>query len=510
MAVGERLYLKPFEEDKKEIATAMKRVSILSSKSKLCFIAVLCLFLLSIPTEAQITWRRTYGGELDDTGVAIRVIDQNRFVVAASTGSFGVDASSIYLFETDALGNRTWSALIGEGGIFRALDMQVDEDGDLLIVGFTNVDAVGGYDALLVRTDAQGTEQWRKTFGGVDWDFFSDIKLLENGNMLLTGQTFSSGEPGGNAWIILCDSDGEIIWEQTLGGSGLHDGWASTVVPGGGFAMTGSLIADNGETDGFLARYDESGNLLWVQTYGGEGSDELRDVIVTNDGGFSMVGMTRSFQEFNEAWHLKVDASGSEEWFKNWGQIDNQESYRHKQLGDGRFLTIGYTETTGAGGRDMFLLRSFADGEFDFGRTFGGVSDDEGLGLQVLDDGYLLVGYALSFGQGSRDVFIVRTNLNGTTENEDVIEDFDPVSVPELASSEVIVYPNPSTGLFFVDSDEPIIEAVLWDITGRPGRWERDESGLTSLYFDLPAGMYLLELTSVDGKQYKSRVIISN
>ncbi|TVR41323.1 MAG: T9SS C-terminal target domain-containing protein [Cryomorphaceae bacterium] len=477
-------------------------------RAEITLLWVLIFFLQSTITEAQITWRRTYGGELDDTGVTVRVLDQNRFVVAASTGSFGVDASSIYLFETDGLGNRTWSALIGDGGIFRALDMQVDEDGDLLIVGFTNVDAVGGYDALLVRADQQGTELWRKTYGGTDWDFFSDIKLLENGNMLITGQTFSVEEPGGNAWLILCDSDGEIIWERTLGGSGLHDGWASTPVPDGGFAMTGSLLAENGETDGFLARYDESGNLLWLQTYGGEGSDELRDVIVTNDGGFSMVGMTRSFEDFFEAWHLKVDDSGGEEWYRNWGQIDNQESYRHIQLADGRYITVGYAETSGAGGKDLFLLRSLPSGDFDFGKTFGGIEDDEGYSLGLLDDGFILVGYTLSFGQGSRDVFLVRTNLEGETEDETVIEDFDPVSTPELASAKVTVYPNPSTGLFFVDSDELLIEAVLWDITGRPGKAVRDESGLTALHFDVPAGMYMLELRSLGGIHYKTRIII--
>lgn len=476
-------------------------------RAEITLLWVLIFFLQSTITEAQITWRRTYGGELDDTGVTVRVLDQNRFVVAASTGSFGVDASSIYLFETDGLGNRTWSALIGDGGIFRALDMQVDEDGDLLIVGFTNVDAVGGYDALLVRADQQGTELWRKTYGGTDWDFFSDIKLLENGNMLITGQTFSVEEPGGNAWLILCDSDGEIIWERTLGGSGLHDGWASTPVPDGGFAMTGSLLAENGETDGFLARYDESGNLLWLQTYGGEGSDELRDVIVTNDGGFSMVGRTESFSENGRIFHVTTNSTGVVQSIQSWGQVANQEGFRHFKTSSEEFIIVGSTDFFGAGGLDMYMIATTGN-DFLYGRTYGGIHDEVGFNLAEIDDGFLFVGYTQSYGRGGRDVFVVRTDSVGLTVDETVIEDFDPVYVPEPASSAFTVYPNPSTGLLFVDSDELLIEAILWDITGRPGRWERNESGLTALYFDVPAGIYLLELRSAGGNHYKTRIII--
>lgn len=439
----------------------------------------------------QETWRRVYGAYDEERCIAVRAISSTEFILAGTTGSFGSGSSDIYLMNVDGSGNHQWSKTLGSEWIEQARDLRVLPDGGFIIAGTTNSGDNGGYDALLIRTNSDGEILWEKSFGGEDWDFFNQVKIVSTGGFIIAGQTFSSGEPGGNAWLVRLDDEGEVIWERTLGGSGLHTGMSASEVPDNGFIIVGSLA--DGDTQGFAARYGEEGEMIWVETYGGDSIDIATDVVVCQDGGFSIVGSTSSYSPHMEAWHFKIDENGEEIWFHNWGQINDQESFEHYELSDGNYITIGYTKTSGGGGKDMFLLKSDSEGQFIFGRTFGGFYDDEGFGLDVLDDGFICGGYSNSFGFGSSDYYLVRTGVDGTTESEEEELFFDPLSnETEMDETTFSIYPNPSSGSFTVESTEEIVSIKLMNLIGQV---VLEENKITGNYFEvnIPAGRYILQ-----------------
>lgn len=460
---------------------------------------------------SQDTWRRVYGADNDERASTVRVISPDEIIAVGSTGSFGFGNSDIYLMKTDGAGNQLWSKTIGGPEIEQASDLRVLSDGGFAIVGSTNDGDYEGYDALLIRTDDEGNLLWQKTFGGHDWDFFNEIKILEGGDFLITGQTYSTEEIGGNAWLMRVDNSGDIIWEKTIGGSGWHDGLSAAEVPGDGYVMVGSFLSETSGTDGLVARFDNDGEILWIDNYGGDSLDIARDVVVCQDGGFSIVGTTESYSEHTEAWHLRLSAEGEELWFKNWGQIDDQESLEHVERDDGTFITAGYTKTTGGGGKDMFLLKSDTDGAFIYGRTFGGFQDDEAMSIDVMDTGFIIGGYSKSYGSGSMDVFLVKTDFDGFTENEDVISFFDPLSAEqENAGPDLIVFPNPTNGIVQLKSDFNMKSVAVMNLLGEELEEFVPNSSNAYIPLSLPSGTYILQVTFRDGDVLNRSIQVVN
>ncbi|HRH37856.1 MAG TPA: hypothetical protein PK760_05895, partial [Flavobacteriales bacterium] len=360
---------------------------------------LLCV-MLAMTAQGQSTWRLAYGGHDNDEARVVRVVSPDSFLVAGSTGSFGSGASDIYLVLVDSSGDVLWSRTIGSSGVDVANDLLVLPDGGCLIVGSTTSQGAGGYDGYVVRTDPEGGVLWERTYGGADWDFLNDIKVLDATHYLLTGTTYSAGLTNGSAWVFAIDDNGVGYWPTPLLIGNGTDGLASIPTSDGGFATTGSVEVPGEESDAFVAKYDVAHSAEWFEPFGGDSMDVGRDIIRTSDGGYSVVGATRSYSTWVEAYHLKVDAAGSEVWHQHWGQINDQEAYEHFVSVGGEYVSIGYTRTTGGGGADMFLLRSAVDGGYVFGTTFGGSEDEGGYGIAELVDGFICVGTTMSYGAG--------------------------------------------------------------------------------------------------------------
>lgn len=469
--------------------------------------AIMLFVAAFMKADGQATWRRAYGALDSDQARVVRVMDEERYAVAGSTGSFGSGASDIYLMVIDGNGDPIWSRTIGGVGVDVAEDMLVLPNGDLLIAGTTSSSGSGGYDGFLVRTSSDGTILWQRTYGGSDWDFLRDVRSSANG-FLLTGQTYSLGVTGGTAWVLKVDPDGTEQWTDLPDLDLPSSGYASVPTTDGGMATVGTVNDPNGGEDVFVVKYDASNQQQWSIVHGGDSADIGRDIIQTIDGGFSVVGSTRSYSQWVEALHLKLNADGSEAWHRNWGQINDQESMEHLQLSNGEYLSVGYTRTSGGGGKDMFLLKSTVDGDFAFGRTFGGTEDEVGYGLSELSDGFICAGSTDSYGAGSTDVFVVRTALDGTTEFETVSEAFDPLSVTSNEGSVLPIHPNPTSGVLHIPARS---SAGRWSLIDASGRTQAEQPyvfGTTRLDADVPSGIYLLRMVGNDGSVATTRVTI--
>ncbi len=438
----------------------------------------------------------------------VRAIDADHFVIAGSTGSFGAGASDIYLFVVDGNGDLQWSRTIGQLGLDVATDLLVLPDGGFMISGYTTSDGAGGYDGLLVRTTADGAVQWQQTYGGADWDFLYDIRAIGADAFLLSGHTYSFGPVGGNAWLMEVNDSGVELWSDIPVVSAPSVGYAATPAADGGIVLVGAVSLGDGTEDVLVVKYDAFNVQEWSFSFGGVGDDIGRDIVQTMDGGYSVVGSTRSYSQWVEGYHLKIDPMGSEEWQYNWGQINDQEMFEHFQLTSGEFASIGYTRTSGGGGKDMFLLKSAEDGGFIYGRTFGGSDDDIGCGMALLVDGFICVGSTSSFGAGGTDVFLVRTDVEGMTQFETVENAFDPLSLGDPSELSLLLHPNPSTGTFSIPEQRIAGRWSLVDVSGRLRSEGAVAPGASLIEVDVPSGSYVLRITSTDGNITSARVTI--
>jgi len=470
------------------------------------FWVVLLGLLGPVDLLSQPTWKRVFGGAGVEQVWAVEALSDGGFAVLGSTGSFGAASSDVYLFKLDVDGERVWSRLFGGPQIDEGRALVELPDGGLMIAGLTNSGAFGGYDGAIWRTNSSGDLLWERSFGGADWDMLYGIDMDLEGGVWVAGTTYSMGV-GGDVWLLHLDGEGQVQFEGSFGSDREETGSSLRATDDGGCVITGAHVTDASDLDVLVMKFGNDGSLQWNGTYGGAEDDAARDIEVTIDGGYSVVGWTRSFNPIVEQYHIRLDPTGETIWQRNWGQVNDQEGFGHIQVPTGEFASIGYVSQGGAGGKDMFILKNTGNGDFILGQTQGGTQDDIGRAITRAEDGFVIAGITNSYGQGQWDIMVIRTDEVGFTASDLVISELDPVNVQSFTLTEPQISPNPSAGEFTLSSTSCPCDWQLFDQLGRQvdlGRlWSSSETIVTSV----PDGSYILEVLMPLGVSRTSIVI---
>jgi hypothetical protein len=156
---------------------------------------------------------------------------------------------------------------------------------------------------------------------------------------------------------------------------------------------------------------------LWTRTYGGSNDDYAWSVEQTADGGYIVAGSTNSFGAGDfDCYLVKTNSQGDTLWTRTYGGSDDDRATSIQQTADGGYIVAGFTLSFGAGSGDFYLVKTNSLGDTLWTRTYGGSSDDKGFSVQrTADGGYIVAGFTLSFGAGGYDFYLVKTNSQGDT-----------------------------------------------------------------------------------------------
>ncbi|MFH1313512.1 MAG: T9SS type A sorting domain-containing protein [Candidatus Eisenbacteria bacterium] len=156
---------------------------------------------------------------------------------------------------------------------------------------------------------------------------------------------------------------------------------------------------------------------LWAKTYGGSSSDYGYSIQQTlPDGGYIITGSTFSYGEGSyDLYYIKTDADGEVDWAKTYGGTGTDHGSSVQQTLDGGYILAGYTNSSGAGGYDILLAKTDSGGTVDWAYTYGGWADDRAWHVQqtMPDSGYIVAGYTETFGAGGGDAYVLRTDARG-------------------------------------------------------------------------------------------------
>jgi hypothetical protein len=182
---------------------------------------------------------------------------------------------------------------------------------------------------------------------------------------------------------------------MTFGGAGRD--WAGSVqqTADGGFVIAGwTQSFGAGRSDVWLIKTDEEGNKEWSRTFGGTERDGAGSVQQTADGGFVIAGGTQSFGAGGyDVWLIKTDEEGNKEWSRTFGGTERDWARSVQQTADGGFIIAGNTASFGAGQYDAWLIEIDEEGNKEWSRTFGGTDIEDASSVQqTTDSGFIIVG----------------------------------------------------------------------------------------------------------------------
>jgi hypothetical protein len=154
----------------------------------------------------------------------------------------------------------------------------------------------------------------------------------------------------------------------------------------------------------------------WERTYGGFDSDQARDAIELEDGGFFVVGSTGSFGEGGDIYLLRLDQAGAREWSTTYGGFGVEQGFGLARSQD-EFLLVGLTNSFGAGAYDVFAVNINGQGEVVWQRTFGTEDWDIGRAVAAIPggEGWVIAGNTYGRGAGDSDAWVLRLDATGDT-----------------------------------------------------------------------------------------------
>ena len=389
-------------------------------------------------------WTSTYGGTGNENGNSVHQTADGGYIIVGRTTSFGAGSGDVWLIKTSSSGDTVWTRTFGGTDYETGSDVKQTGDGGYIITGQICYPDNDDADVWLIKTDALGDTLWTKAFGGPDVEWGFSVDTTSDSGYIIAGFTKSYGAGFNDMWLIKTDSSGDTLWTKTFGGTDWEYAYCVQQTTDDGYIVVGFTKSFGaGDRDVWLIKTDSNGNEQWNQTFGGTHMDFGMYVQQTTGGGYIITGMTKPYgaQGGSNLYLIKTDESGNTIWIKTFGGAvwDSGIGYCVKQVTDGGYIVAGWLDTDDgiANNGDVWLIKTNPSGEALWTKTINGNGNgDYSYDLsrsiqQTTDGGYIITGVT-GLHDGDQDVWLIKTsedpapgsisgmvNLNGGTGNVD-------------------------------------------------------------------------------------------
>jgi hypothetical protein len=380
----------------------------------------------------SIEWNLTYGGDEFD---AIRCVDQTSdegFICCGLTEES--DNFYVYLLKLDSEGNEEWNVVKTNlnGTYVDPYDNEVfvtrvlqTSDGGYLLCGWSMdyIDEPGAYfwvgAGFICKTNSSGVTEWIKHYWSLEEQAIDIIEcpleLSDNSGYIASGIRYYYDEEAQitdlNGTLLQVDLDGEIVWQEFYH-VGEEDAICSlSTTSDNGYIMSGCVFSDD-LNDGalWMIKTDDEGGETWSQIFDGPTWEYsyVRDCFETPDGGFIMCGTSNSYSptgDYVDAWVIKTDSSGNEEWNRTYGGKQNDYTWAMEEVDGGYVIAITDNfDSVGGTKDDILLVKVKEDGLTEWSYLI----EEEGRQIpttirQTEDDGYIISGRTDAIGDPNSD-----------------------------------------------------------------------------------------------------------
>lgn len=304
-------------------------------------------WVIRVDSAGNKIWDKTFGGTNDDYGVAGIELPDHSFVIggysySAANGnktSMNYGITDYWLVKIDSSGNKIWDLSLGADYFDLLTDLTLTADNNILVTGYSNSDntgiksenSLGSFDYWILKLDTSGSILWQNTIGGNKLEKTTKTQQLIDGSFLILGGSSSStsGDKtsqsfgGMDYWPIRLNNTGNLIWQGTYGGDSTDIANAAFMTADGGFVIAGESLSGIsgqktlplfGNTDLWIIRSNSLGGLLFQNAAGNNYEDRVID-ITADDSTICVMLNSNSHISGNKAVYPR---GGIDPWFINY------------------------------------------------------------------------------------------------------------------------------------------------------------------------------------------------
>ncbi len=362
-------------------------------------------------------WIKSYGGDASDIAYAIAE-SPDGYLVAGKTESFGGGNSDLWVINTDKVGNVIWEKSIG-GTYYEWVEdaIYVPNEG-YIILAITVSFGAGKNDFWLLKMNEDGDILWQKTYGGPEVEQPAKVIATDDGGYAVVGTTNSFSDDGNDdMWLIKLDNLGDVEWQKTYGGIDTENAYSLDETSDGGYVIGGDTFSFGaGSFDYMIVKLNETGNVEWAKTYGGDNGDTAYDLSASYTGEYILAGKTQSFESTSlDSWVCKLRSDGNIEWSKVYGGDSGDMIYSVVNEIDS-FIIAGYSYSFSTNYSDSWVVKLNGDGNILWQKIYSTPDYDSIYEIiPTLDGGYISTGYLEVDKEGAKvnDFLVIKTDEMG-------------------------------------------------------------------------------------------------
>lgn len=424
-------------------------------------IIVICVFsFLFSQTEPDSLWFNIYG-DLSEKAQSLIQTSDNNYVFTGKSEEDG--NSNVYLVKTDEDGNELWSKTYDRSNSDYGYSVFETSDNGLIIAGQTKSQNFDNMDIYLIRTDSIGDTLWTKNYEIFLYEFGRSVIQTDDEGFLITGWGHTS-DFNSKMIILKVDESGNILWSNSFGREYGCSGRSLKQTFDGGFVISGHIGTSIGSADLFLVKTDANGDSIWTKNFNEPGQNVAcwgNDIHQTDDNGFIIAGEVEYNVDDSDIFLVKTDEYGNTMWTKTFGGILDCGAESIEQTNDGGYILSGWKHEIGSGHNDIYILKTDSNGDSLWSKSFGGNFNDKAFDLiENIEGDFIITGYTYSYpSTGNNNAFLLKLGYETGIEN---------VINSSLYSSTNYPNPfNPSTTIKFSIPNNSKVELSIFNTKGQ-------------------------------------------
>ena len=222
-------------------------------------------WVLKLSASGEIEWSKYFGGNFTDTPESVIQTEDNGFIIVGGSDSTDTDISGnigtydFWVLRISAIGDLVWEKSFGGDQIDEARAIVKSNDGNYIIAGDTRSDDnnisnnIGAADLWLIKISPNGNLIWEKTIGGTNFDVARAMIKTQDNGFLIAGSSRSNdvdvneNKGQNDAWALKVDSEGNLQWETTVGGSNIDFAYGIAELNNTSIALVGDTTSSDGD-----------------------------------------------------------------------------------------------------------------------------------------------------------------------------------------------------------------------------------------------------------------------